>query len=204
MKENIIIHRNPVFRLMMGLCPTLAITTTILNSITIGIATLLVLTISSLIVSMLKKFIAIRIPIYVAITAGLTTIIQLLIKAFIPEINTSLGIYIPLISVNCLILSCLDVIIDNNINALKSASNSLCIGVAFAFALLLIGIIREILGFGSILGINISIRPIPIFVLSPGGLFILGIIIAMVNRICLNSEKNCNGCEKCNNCSEKE
>lgn len=210
-KENIFIHKNPILKLLLGLCPVLAVTTTVLNALTISVLTLLVMVGSSLIVPLLKKFKYMRTPIYISITAGLTTVLHILVKTFLPDLNNSLGVFIPLVSVNCLILSCMDIIADNNINVLKSVSNSFCIGLALSSTLIVVSVIRELIGFGSVLGIRINfIDPMSIFALAPGGFFVLAIIIAILNKFLatdevsnINSCNSCNSCNNYNNCSER-
>ena len=171
---NGIIKENPTFVLMLGMCPTLAVTTTAINGIGMGLATTAVLVFSNLIISALRKIIPdrVRIPAYVA---SLVTIVQLLLQAYVPSLYSALGIYIPLIVVNCVILGRAEAFAMKN-KPIISAFDGAGMGLGFTFALVCIGAVRELLGAGSIFGVAImpaSYQPISIFILAPGAFFVL-------------------------------
>ena len=177
-----IIKENPVLRLMLGTCATLAVTTAASNAIGMGLATTFVLVCSNAVTSLLKKIIPdkVRIPAYITIVAGFVTIVQLLIKAYVPALNKSLGVFLPLIVVNCIILGRAEMFASKN-PVLPSIVDGLGMGVGFTAALLAMGIIRELLGAGTVCGIPILsnfIDPIIIFLLPPGGFFVLGIPVS--------------------------
>ena len=153
-----IIKENPVLRLMLGTCATLAVTTAASNAIGMGLATTFVLVCSNAVISLLKKIIPdkVRIPAYITIVAGFVTIVQLLIKAYVPALNKSLGVFLPLIVVNCIILGRAEMFASKN-PVLPSIVDGLGMGVGFTAALLAMGIIRELLGAGTVFGILIAI-----------------------------------------------
>ena len=206
-----IIKENPVLKLVLGTCPTLAVTTAASNAIGMGIAATIVLVCSNAVISLLRKLIPdkVRIPAYITIIAGFVTIVQMLVKAFAPDIDASLGIYLPLIVVNCIILGRAEMFASKN-KVLASIADGLGMGVGFTAAMLLMGSIRELLGTGCIFGIPITtefIDPIIIFILPPGGFFVFGMLIALANKIDGKSTKNskdndtCGGCPMKNKCS---
>ena len=167
-----IIKENPVLRLMLGTCATLAVTTAASNAIGMGLATTFVLVCSNAVISLLKKIIPdkVRIPAYITIVAGFVTIVQLLIKAYVPALNKSLGVFLPLIVVNCIILGRAEMFASKN-PVLPSIVDGLGMGVGFTAALLAMGIIRELLGAGTVFGIPLLsnfMDPIIIFLLPPG------------------------------------
>ena len=167
-----IIKENPVLRLMLGTCATLAVTTAASNAIGMGLATTFVLVCSNAVISLLKKIIPdkVRIPAYITIVAGFVTIVQLLIKAYVPALNKSLGVFLPLIVVNCIILGRAEMFASKN-PVLPSIVDGLGMGVGFTAALLAMGIIRELLGAGTVFGLPILsnfMDPIIIFLLPPG------------------------------------
>lgn len=204
-----IIKENPVLRLVLGTCPTLAITTAASNAIGMGLAATIVLICSNAVISMLRKFIPdkVRIPAYITIIAGFVSIVQMLVKAFAPELNNTLGIYLPLIVVNCIILGRAEMFASKN-KVLPSILDGLGMGIGFTVALLCMSIIRELFGNGTIFSIPILsnfIGPILIFILPPGGFFVFGILVAIANKLSDNkdnSQKNsCAGCLQGNSCS---
>lgn len=201
-----IIKENPVLCLMLGTCPTLAVTTSASNAIGMGVAATAVLVCSNAVISALRKVIPdkVRIPAYITIIAGFVTIVQMLIKAFAPAINDSLGIFLPLIVVNCIILGRAEMYASKN-PVLPSIFDGLGMGVGFTAALLCMGIIREILGSGAIFGVQIIPVQILIFILPPGGFFVFGILIAFANKLNTKAGKKvadspCSGCPMSKTC----
>lgn len=201
-----IITENPVLRLVLGTCPTLAITTAASNAIGMGIAATLVLMCSNLAISLLRNIIPdkVRIPAYITIIAGFVSIVQMLVKAFAPALDESLGIYLPLIVVNCIILGRAEMYASKN-KPFLSLLDGLAMGIGFTAALLCMGIIRESLGAGTIFGVPLPLlgdggimQPILFFSLAPGGFFVFGMLIAAANK--LSRKKNLpvrNGCGDC-------
>ena len=182
-----ILKENPVLRLMLGPCATLAVTTAASNAIGMGLATTFVLVCSNAAISLLKKVIPdkVRIPAYITIIAGFVTIVQLLVKAFVPSLDKSLGVFLPLIVVNCIILGRAEMYASKN-KVLPSIVDGLGMGVGFTAALLAMGIIRELLGAGTVFGFPILsgfMDPIIIFLLPPGGFFVFGILIAVAGKL---------------------
>ncbi|MDD5953277.1 MAG: electron transport complex subunit E [Oscillospiraceae bacterium] len=183
-----IIAENPVLRLILGTCPTLAVSTGAFNALGMGAAATVVLICSNIVISALRNVIPdkVRIPAYITIIAGFVTIIQMLVKGFLPSLDSALGVYLPLIVVNCIILGRAEMFASKN-RVLASAVDGLGMGVGFTAALLAMGIIREILGAGSIFGLELYTRwGIPsmiIFILPAGGFFVYGMLIALVNQI---------------------
>ena len=182
---NGIIKENPTFVLMLGMCPTLATTTSATNGLMMGLATMAVLIFSNIIISAIKNLTPdmVHIPVYIVVIATLVTIVQLVIKAYAPEVDKSLGLFIPLIVVNCIILGRAESFAGKN-NPLDSAFDGIGIGLGFTIGLTLLGIFRELLGNGTIF----DMRLIPedfgmlIFILPPGAFLTLGYIIAVINR----------------------
>ena len=182
-----ILAENPVLRLVLGTCPTLATTTSVSSAVGMGIAAAVVLVCSNVVISALRKVIPekVRIPAYVVIIASFVTIVQMLVKAFLPSLNESLGVYLPLIVVNCIILGRAEAFAGKN-PVLASAADGLGMGVGFTAALFLMSSVREILGAGSFLGLSIPVlseNPMLIFILPPGGFFVFGILMAVVNHL---------------------
>lgn len=206
-----IVKENPVLRLVLGTCPTLAVTTSVESAIGMGLAASVVLVCSNIVISALRKIIPskVRIPAYIVIIAGFVTIVQMLVRAFLPQIDEMLGVYLPLIVVNCIILGRAEAFAGKN-PVLLSAVDGLGMGVGFTCALLLMSGIRELLGSGSLCGFAVlpeSIPPMTIFVLAPGGFFVFGILIALANKL---AEKNgkpkaelkgCSACPMAASCS---
>ncbi len=199
-----LITENPVLRLVLGTCPTLATTTSVESAIGMGVAASIVLVCSNVVISALRKVIPskVRIPAYVVIIAGFVSIVQMLVKAFLPQIDEMLGVYLPLIVVNCIILGRAEAFAGKN-TVLYSAVDGLGMGVGFTAALLLMAGIRELLGAGSIAGFTVlpeAIPPMTIFVLAPGGFFVFGILIALANKVAENKGKpkaELKGCSAC-------
>ena len=189
---NGLIKENPTFVLMLGMCPTLAVTTGVINGIGMGLSTTAVLICSNIVISMLRNFIPnkIRIASYIVIVAGFVTIVEMLMKAYVPALSASLGIYIPLIVVNCIILGRAEAFASKN-GVLVSAFDGLGMGIGFTVALTLIASVREILGAGTFAGIALfgeGFQPASIMILPPGAFLTLGILIAVINSI-LNKAK---------------
>ncbi len=183
--KNGIILNNPIFVQVIGMCPTLAVTTSAKNGLGMGLATTAVLIASNFIISLIKGFIPdeVRIPSYIIVIAGFVTLVQFLLQAYLPALNKSLGIFIPLIVVNCLILARAEAFASKN-SPVASALDGLGMGLGFTLALFIIGSIREFLGNGSILDITILPEAIPrtiIMILPPGAFITLGFIMAFLN-----------------------
>lgn len=202
-----VVKENPVFILTLGLCPALAVSTSAINAIGMGLSTLCVLLCSNIVISLIKKIVPnkIRIPAYIIIIAGFVSIVQLLLKAFLPEIDKSLGIYIPLIVVNCVVLGRAEVFASKN-GVINSIFDAIGMGIGFTLALTSFGIVREILGNGSIFGYDLFssiFNPMIIMILPPGGFIVFGIILAIINKITTtkNIRKSCAECGDC--CSVK-
>ena len=214
-----IIAENPVLVLVLGTCPTLAVSTSIISAISMGIAATLVLICSNVIISLLRKIIpdTVRIPCYIVVIAGFVTIIQMLLQAFLPDIYTLLGTWLALIVVNCIILGRAEMYARKN-GPLNSALDGLGMGIGFLLALLAMALIREVLGTGMIelkaLGLEAIKIPvlteynIPILTSAPGGFLVYGILIAIVNAIGpkAGSEKrknfSCEGCPSASICGK--
>lgn len=194
-----IFKENPTFILVLGMCPTLAISTTAENAFMMGIAATAVLVLSNLIISLLRKLIpdSVRIPVYITVIAGFVTIVQLLMKAFLPELNEALGIYIPLIVVNCIILARAEAFAGKN-NPWYSFLDGLGMGLGFTLALTIIGTIREFLGSGSIFGLVIITNiPMPTLFITPAGAFlVLGMLMALISALTHRKTeiKDCSEC----------
>ncbi|MCK4643646.1 electron transport complex subunit E [bacterium] len=185
--KNGILSENPVFRLLLGLCPTLAVTTSANNAIGMGLATTFVLVMSNVIVSMIKGFIPakVRIPAFIVVIATFVTIVQFVMAGFLPELNKSLGLFIPLIVVNCIIMGRAEAFASKN-NTFLAAVDGIAMGIGFTLALTLIGGVREILGSNTFFGYLVlpqSYKPMLFFILSPGGFFTMGVLLAFFNWI---------------------
>lgn len=185
--KNGVVDENPALRLVLGACPTLAVTTAAINGLGMGLATMAVLTGANILISLLRNVISdkVRIPSYVVIIAGFTTIVQVLMQAYIPALYSALGIYIPLIVVNCIVLARAESFANKNTVGL-AAIDGLGMGTGFTLALFLIGAIRELIGSGSILGFQIfgeAYSPMVIAILPPGGFLIFGLIIGLMNKL---------------------
>ena len=185
--RNGIVDENPTFRLVLGMCPTLAITTAAMNGLGMGAATTFVLVMSNLFVSLLRKVIPerIRIPAFVVVIATFVTIVQMLVKAFVPALDKSLGIFIPLIVVNCIIFARAEAFAFKN-KPIPAIVDGLGMGIGFTLAITLLSSIRELLGAGSIFGMRVmpeSFMPMAILTQPPGGFIMLGLLLALVNTI---------------------
>ena len=199
-----ILVENPVLRLVLGTCPTLAVSTSVESALGMGVAASIVLVCSNIAISALKKVIPqkARIPAYIVIIASFVTIVQMLVKAFVPQIDAQLGVYLPLIVVNCIILGRAEAFACKN-SVAASAVDGLGMGVGFTAALLLMGAVRELLGTGAIAGLQIipaSVSPMLIFILPPGGFFVFGILMACANKLADKkglSKAELKGCEAC-------
>ena len=181
-----LIDNNPTFVQLLGMCPTLATSTSLLNALGMGAAATFVLVCSNLVISLLRKLIPekIRIAAYIVIIAGFVTVIDLLMQAYIPALSNSLGLFIPLIVVNCIILARAESFASKN-KPLPSVLDGLTMGIGFTFALSCVAAVREILGAGTILGIPLfkGVAPLPIFALPAGGFLVLGFAIAVVQAL---------------------
>ncbi len=197
---NGLIKENPTFVLMLGMCPTLAVTTGVINGIGMGLSTTAVLICSNIVISMLRKFIPnkIRIASYIVIIAGFVTVVEMLLKAYVPALSESLGIYIPLIVVNCIILGRAEAFASKN-GVIASMFDGIGMGLGFTCALTLIAAVREILGAGTFAGIKLfgdSFQPMSIMILPPGAFLTLGILLAVITAVAKKISANKGGTEK--------
>lgn len=207
---NGIVKENPTFVLMLGMCPTLAVTTSAINGAGMGLSTTAVLMFSNLIISALRNIIPdrVRIPGYIVVIASLVTIVQFLLEGYVPAVNSALGLYIPLIVVNCIILGRAESFAAKN-GPVLSFFDGLGMGLGFTVALTLIGAFREFLGAGQIFGMQVmpaSYEPITIFILAPGAFFVLACLVAVQNKIkskkpnkAANASTGCGDCANCGN-----
>lgn len=183
---NGILRENPTFVLLLGMCPTLATTTSATNGMSMGLATMFVLICSNVVISLIKNLVPdmVRIPVFVVVIAAFVSTLQMLMEAYLPEINKSLGLYIPLIVVNCIILGRAEAFACKN-NPAASACDGIGIGLGFTLALTLLGTVRELIGAGSLFGITLLPETcnVLLFVLPPGAFITLGYLIAIVNRL---------------------
>ncbi len=207
--RNGVATENPIFILMLGMCPTLAVTTSAINGLGMGVSTMAVLILSNLVISLLRKLIPgqVRLPAYIVIVASLVTVVQLLIQAYVPFLYSALGIYIPLIVVNCIILGRAEAYAAKNPPAL-SAFDGIGMGLGFTLALTLIGLVRELLGAGTAFGFQVMpsfYKPISIIIQAPGAFLVLAFIVAVMNGAKIATKANdkvkgCDGC--CAKCSQ--
>ncbi len=205
-----LIKENPVLRLVLGTCPTLATTTSLESAIGMGLSAAIVLVCSNIVISALRKVIPqkVRIPCYIVVIAGFVTVVQMLVKAFLPALDQQLGVYLPLIVVNCIILGRAEAFAGKN-GVAASALDGLGMGVGFTAALVIMGGVRELLGAGTLLGFQIlpeSVPPMTIFVLAPGGFFVFGILMACANKLAERKGKpkatlGCAGCPMAETCT---
>ena len=183
---NGLIKENPTFVLLLGMCPTLATTTSAINGLSMGLATMFILICSNVVISCIKNVTPdmVRIPVFVVVIASFVTILQMIIKAYLTAVNESLGIFIPLIVVNCIILGRAEAFACKN-TPLDSFFDGIGIGLGFTFALTLLGSVRELLGAGSVFGFVIlpEVSNILLFILPPGAFLTLGYLIAIVNKL---------------------
>lgn len=190
---NGIVKENPTFRLVLGMCPTLAVTTMASNGISMGLATTAVLVCSNLIISSLRNIIPgnVRIPSFIVVIASFTTIVQLLIKAYLPALDQTLGIYIPLIVVNCIIFARAESYAFYN-PPMLSIMDGLGMGLGFTLAITVLASLREIIGKGTFFGMQIlpaSVPPMTIVGQAPGGFIMLGLVLTMVNLVVKKTDK---------------
>ena len=211
---NGLIKENPTFVLMLGMCPTLAVTTSAMNGLGMGLTTMVVLALSNMMISMLRNIIPdkVRIPAFIVVIASFVTMVELLLEGFIPALYDALGLYIPLIVVNCIILGRAESYASKN-PILPSLFDGIGMGLGFSFALTCIGAVRELIGAGEIFGLHImpdSYVPCAIFIMAPGAFFVLAALTAVQNKIRMNGEKKGkdmskiqSGCgNDCLNCSD--
>ena len=213
---NGLIKENPTFRLLLGMCPSLAVTTMAKNGLGMGAAATFVLVGSNLVISLIRKIVPdkVRIPAYITVIATFTTIVQLLLAAFLPELNKQLGIYIPLIVVNCIIFARAEMFAQKN-GPLLSVLDGLGMGAGFTLAITIIGSVREILGAGTWMGIPVTVdlfEPAIMFILPPGGFLAMGFLVALFNKLTDKKDKDpecetgcgmgCPGCSKAANGGE--
>lgn len=192
--NNGIIKENPIFIMMLGMCPTLAVTTSASNGIGMGLSTTAVLVLSNLLISALRRFIPnkVRMPYYIVVVASFVTVVELVLKAYFPAVNESLGIYIPLIVVNCIIFGRVEAYAAKNSVGL-SFFDGIGMGLGFTLALVIIGAFRELLGVGTLFGVQVtpdSFEPISIFVQAPGAFLVLAMVTAAQNKLQLPSATN--------------
>ncbi|MCI6051244.1 electron transport complex subunit RsxE [Phocaeicola plebeius] len=183
---NGIVKENPTFVLLLGMCPTLGTTSSAINGMGMGLATLFVLVCSNVVISLIKRLVPdmVRIPIFIVVIASFVTLLQMVMQAYVPALYATLGLFIPLIVVNCILLGRAEAFAAKN-NAVSSFFDGLGMGLGFTIALTLLGGVREFLGTGKLF--NIAIMPedygMLIFVLAPGAFIVLGYLIAIVNRL---------------------
>lgn len=186
---NGVIKENPTFVLMLGMCPTLAVTSSAINGLGMGLSTLVVLVFSNLLISLFRKVIpnGVRMPAYIVIVASLVTVVQFLMQAYLPSLSKSLGVYIPLIVVNCIILGRAESYASKN-GPIESIFDGIGMGFGFTVGLTIIGLIREILGAGTFFGLSFlsaieGFTPITIFIMAPGAFLVLAFLVAGMNII---------------------
>lgn len=190
---NGIVKENPTFVLTLGMCPTLAVTTSAKNGLGMGLTTMVVLALSNAFISLLRKVIPdkVRIPAFIVIIASFVTVMELLLEGFLPSLYDALGIYIPLIVVNCIILGRAEAYASKN-PVLPSLFDGIGMGLGFTIALTMIGAVREILGAGQIFGMTVmpsGYVPVSIFIMAPGAFFVLAMLTAIQNQVKMNGEK---------------
>ena len=184
---NGLVKENPTFVLMLGMCPTLAVTTSAINGIGMGLSTTAVLIMSNMMISMLRKIIpdSVRMPAFIVVVASFVTIVQFLMEGFVPSLYDSLGLYIPLIVVNCIILGRAESYASKN-PVIPSIFDGIGMGLGFTVGLTSIGIVRELIGSGKIFNMQIlpdSYEPFTIFILAPGAFFVLACLVALQNKV---------------------
>ena len=204
-----LIKENPNLVGLLGMCPTLAVTTQAKNGLGMGLATTFVLVCSNLIISLLKKAIpkAVKLPCYIVIIAGFVTLVEFILHGYVPDLYDSLGTFLSLITVNCIILGRAEMFACKN-KVIPSICDGLGMGLGFTLSLFMMGSVREIIGAGQWMGITISdkIQPMTVFIMPAGGFFVLGCIIAAVNKIAHRKPPEKIGCSGCPNaaiCSQK-
>lgn len=202
-----LIKENPVLRLVLGTCPTLAVTTAAINGIGMGLSATAVLVCSNLVISLLRNIIPdkVRIPAYITIIAGFVSVVQMLVKAFLPSIDKSLGIFLPLIVVNCIILARAEMFASKN-SPVLSVLDGLGMGIGFTAVLTFMGAIRELLGAGTLFSLPLTaefIDPMIVFLLPPGGFFVFGMLVAVSNAIAKKNGKKPVESLGCANCPSR-
>ena len=180
-----IIKENPTFVLILGMCPTLGVTSSAINGMGMGVATMVVLIMSNMVISLIKSIVPdkVRIPAFIVVIASFVTIIEMLMKAYVPSLYASLGVFIPLIVVNCIILGRAEAFASKN-GIFDSALDGIGIGLGFTLSLTAIGAVREMLGAGSIFGYTFASDVMPLlFILAPGGFLVLGYLMVLFNKV---------------------
>ncbi|MGL5616788.1 MAG: RnfABCDGE type electron transport complex subunit E [Sarcina sp.] len=213
--KNGIVKENPIFVQVLAMCPTLAVTTSAENAVGMGLASTVVLIFSNMIISAIRKFIPdkIRIPAYIVVIASFVTMLEMLMQGYVPALYKSLGIFIPLIVVNCVILGRAEAYASKN-SVLPSIFDAIGMGLGFTIALFCIGAFREVLGAGTVLGIQVmpeAYKPASIMILAPGAFFTVGLLMTLLNAISLKKKNKpikdtCGGgCSSCgsSSCSVK-
>ena len=211
---NGIIKENPTFVLMLGMCPTLAVTTSAMNGLGMGLTTMVILAMSNMMISMLRKIIpdGVRMPAFIVVVASFVTIVQFLLQAYLPFLYDSLGIYIPLIVVNCIILGRAEAYASKN-PPVASLFDGIGMGLGFTVGLTSIGLVRELIGAGTVFGAQImpsSYEPVTIFILAPGAFLVLSMLTAAPTKIKMKAAQKgketkigsgCTGtCSSCSSC----
>ena len=211
--SNGLLKENPSLRLVLGTCPTLAVTTLAVNGLGMGLAATFVLVCSNIAISALRKIIPdkVRLPAYITVIATFVTVLQMLVKAFVPALDSALGIFLPLIVVNCIILGRAEMFASKNSIGL-SALDGLGMGLGFTGTLVVMGSVREVLGAGTLFGIQVmpaAVDPMTVFITPPGGFFVFGCLMALVIwiEIKTNNRKvrsiGCEGCPSASVCGGK-
>lgn len=207
---NGIIKENPVLVLLIGTCPALATSTSVINGVGMGLSATAVLLCSNIVISLLRKVIPdkVRIPCYIVVIAGFVTVVQFLLEAYVPSLYKSLGLFLPLIVVNCIILGRAEAFANKN-TVIDSALDGIGMGLGFTLTLALMGAIRELLGMGTLLGFTVFgswFTPINFFLLAPGGFFVFGMLIAILNfatngKALKSKSFSCGSCAMYNSCN---
>jgi electron transport complex protein RnfE len=184
---NGVVKENPTFVTMIGMCPTLAVTTSVMNGIGMGLTTMVVLVLSNILISLLRKIIpdSLRMPCYIGVIASFVTVVELLLEAYLPSLNDALGLYIPLIVVNCIIMGRAESFAGKN-PVIPSLFDGVGMGLGFTVGLVCLGAVRELFGAGTILGLHVmpaSYEPINIFILAPGAFFVLALLVAIIQKV---------------------
>ena len=190
---NGLIKENPTFVLMLGMCPTLAVTTSAINGFGMGLSTTVVLVLSNMLISMLRKIIpdSVRMPAFIVVVATFVTVTQFMLEGFVPSLYASLGVFIPLIVVNCIILGRAESYASKN-DVVSSIFDGIGMGLGFTLGLTCIGIVRELIGAGSVFGIRLlpeSYEPVTIFILAPGAFLVLSGLVALQNKMRIKAAK---------------
>ena len=208
---NGIVKENPTFVLMLGMCPTLAVTTSLTNAIGMGLSTMVVLVVSNLVISLVRNLIPddVRLPAFIVIVASFVTVVELVMKAYFVEINAALGVFIPLIVVNCIILGRAEAYASKN-GPIASVFDGIGMGLGFTIGLGLLGLFRELLGAGTVMGHQVmpaSFTPIGMLIKAPGAFLVLGVLALVMNAFNVKTEANrkvegCDGC--CATCAKNQ